>query len=515
MRDPLVQTARVVCAEQKVAACIVGGAVRDMLLGRSVHDWDFAVECDGLRLARAVADRLDAAFFPLDEERDTGRVVVYNADGTRTFLDFALRRGDDWCADLEARDFTVNAMAWPLDGLGESLDPFGGQRDLDARLVRAVTERSLRDDPARAMRAVRLAGELGFEIEPQTVEWIRRDAALLVNVSAERVRDELGKLLVQPDSLAGIQRMDDLGLLAQVLPEVAALRDVEQSRPHHWPVLEHTLFVLGVLERSVATGITPTPTLPLQGEESSPFSPTGRRVRDEGQAMSAPEFVWSDMAQTLADFRSPLAAHLAQPLSDERTALVALKLATLLHDCAKPQTRTVDADGHTHFYDHENIGASVAAERARALRFSNAEVERVRVIIANHMRPQQLADADAIAGVTRRAAYRFFRDTGEAGVDVLLLALADHIATHGPDIQPERWARRIQTVRTLLSEYWARLAKDVTPTPLVTGNDLMAELGLPPGKRIGELLEAIREAQAAGEIATREDAFKLARTLIG
>jgi hypothetical protein len=128
------------------------------------------------------------------------------------------------------------------------------------------------------------------------------------------------------------------------------------------------------------------------------------------------------------------------------------------------------------------------------------------------MRPQLLADAES--GVTRRAAYRFFRDTGEAGVDVLLLALADYIATHGPDVEPERWGRRIRAASTLLAEYWARLAKDVAPPPLVSGHDLMRELGLSPGKRVGELLEAIREAQAAGEIATREDALMLARSLV-
>jgi len=501
----MVRAVMAICAERKVAACVVGGAVRDWLLGRPVHDWDFVVERDGLRLARAVADRVGAAFFPLDEERDTGRVVAYGSNGTRTFLDFALRRGLDWHSDLEARDFTVNAMALPLETSDVSqtsevlIDPFGGQRDLDARLVRAVTENSLRDDPARTMRAVRQAGELEFEIEPQTVEWIRRDAPLLAHVSAERIRDELGKLLAQPDALVGIRRMDDLRLLAQILPEVAELRGVEQSRPHHWPVLEHTLFVLGALEQIVAEGV-------LGNEGAWELGGTRGKV-------DAPEFVWSDVAQTLADFREPLAQHLAQPLSDERTALIALKQAALLHDCAKPQTRTVDADGRTHFYDHENIGASIAAERVRALRFSNFEVERVRVIIANHMRPQQLADAEA--GVTRRAAYRFFRDTGEAGVDILLLALADHIATHGPDVQPERWARRIQAVRTLLSEYWARLARGVAPPPLVTGDELMAELGLPPGKRIGELLEAIREAQAAGEIASRQDALELARSLSG
>jgi tRNA nucleotidyltransferase/poly(A) polymerase len=196
-------------------------------------------------------------------------------------------------------------------------------------------------------------------------------------------------------------------------------------------------------------------------------------------------------------------------LGDDRPALVSLKLAALLHDCAKPGTRTVDEEGRTHFYGHDDAGAPIAAERVRALRFNNIEVDRVRAIIANHMRPQLLADAES--GVTRRAAYRFFRDTREAGVDVLLLALADHIATHGPDVEADRWGRRIQAARTLLADYWTRLAKDVAPPPLVSGIDLMAELGLLQGPRVGELIEAIREAQATGQVTTRQDALDFAR----
>jgi tRNA nucleotidyltransferase/poly(A) polymerase len=469
--------------------------VRDLLLGRSIHDWDLVVERDAISLARATADRLGAAFYPLDEERDTGRVVTCDADGSRTFIDFALRRGPDWLTDLEARDLTINAIALRLSDDAELFDPFNGQPDLEARLVRAVTEHSFRDDHVRMMRAVRLAGELGFQIEPQTAAWIRRDAALLANVSVERARDELARLLALPDALAGIRQMDELGLLAHMLPEVATLKGVEQSRPHHWPVFEHTLFVLGALERTIDEGV--------QHEDEAVGIVDGT---------GAPAFVWGDVKRTLANFQVKLATHLIWPLGDERPALVSLKLAALLHDCAKPQTKTCDDDGRTHFYGHDDAGAPIAAERVRALRFNKAEVERVRVIVAHHMRPQQLADAES--GVTRRAAYRYFRDTREAGVDVVLLALADHIATHGPDVQPERWARRIEAASKLLAEYWTRLAKDVAPTLFVSGDDLMAELGLPPGKRIGELLEAIREAQAAGEVGTREEAIILARRLM-
>ena len=298
--NPLVQAATAVCDERGVAACIVGGAMRDLLLGRPVHDWDFVVDHDAIPLARATANRLGAAFFPLDEERDTGRVVAYAADGTRTFLDFALRRGPDWRADLEVRDLTVNAIALPI-GANDVIDLFGGQADLDACLIRAVTERSFRDDPVRAMRAIRLAVELNFQIEPQTATWIRRDACLLANTSAERVRDELGKLLARPNAFAGARQMDELDVLVQVLPEVAALKGIEQTAPHHWPVLEHTLFVLGVLERIIDA----------RQDAILPY-------------IKAPEFVWDDLARTLANFRGPLAAMLAAEAMPAAEAMLAV-----------------------------------------------------------------------------------------------------------------------------------------------------------------------------------------------
>jgi len=331
IREPLVQVAAQVCAEHGSAACLVGGAVRDLLLGRPLHDWDLVVERDAILLARATANRLGAAFYPLDEARDTGRVVAHTADGARTFLDFALRRGEDWQADLAARDFTVNAMALPLGAdaalnTEAVLDPFGGQADLRARRVRSVTDHSLHDDPARIMRALRLAGDLGFEIQAHTVELIQRDAACLAQVSAERVRDELAKLLAQPNAGARLRQMNEWGLVPHVLPETAALAGVEQSRPHHWPALEHTLYALDALERLVA--------------------PTKEQA-DDLPGVPAPEFVWRDVAQVLADFRERLAAHLSAPLGDERPALVALKLAVLLHDCAKPHTRTLDETGRT------------------------------------------------------------------------------------------------------------------------------------------------------------------------
>lgn len=485
---PLVQAAANVLIERQVEGLIAGGAVRDVLLGRPVHDWDFVVERDALRLARETADRLRASFYILDAERETGRVVVRHADGSRTFLDFALRRGEDWTADLQARDFALNTMAFSLNPPGWLYDPLGGRADLQARRVRAASPTSFQSDPVRILRGVRLAAALEFELETQTAEWARRDAALLERISAERVRDELMKMLAMDDAASSLRRLDDLAVLERVIPEVALMKETEQSSPHHWNVFEHTLRLVEMLERIFA----------LMG-----------LGRETGRPLPTPPHVWGDVERTLGPYRGDLAAHLEAILSDERTVMDALKLAALLHDCGKPATLRIEDDGRTRFFGHDQIGADMAAARVRALRLANVEVERVRTIVANHMRPQQLADS----GLSARGVYRYFRDTGAAGIDIILLALADHLATHGPDVQVERWEKRLDAASKLIGEYLERIRASLDAPVLMGGGALIKALGLHPGPRVGELLEAIREAQIAGEIHTPQEALALARRL--
>ena len=223
---------------------VVGGAVRDSLLGRPVHDWDFAVDRDALRLARAVADTLDGAYFPLDEERRTGRVILTEPDGARLELDFALLRGADLEADLLARDFSINALA--LNDGGNLVDPTGGQADLAAGRIRVTHEGAFRDDPVRLLRAVRMEAELSTttetaRIDPQTGAWMQRDAALMALPSPERVRDEFARLLALPGAARHLQRLDECGLLDHTVPEMESLKGVAQSPPHRFDVWQHTL----------------------------------------------------------------------------------------------------------------------------------------------------------------------------------------------------------------------------------------------------------------------------------
>ena len=463
---------------------LVGGSVRDALMRRPVHDLDFAVHGDGLALARLIAKKLDAAFFPLDESRGTGRVIVMD-DDQRFSLDFASLRGDDLNTDLSARDFTVNAIA--VDLTGQLSDPMGGRADLQAKLLRQCNPASIADDPVRALRVVRLAAQLDFHIERGTREAARQAASLVESVSAERVRDEFMKILEGRKPAASLRAMDALNLLSRVVPETSALKGVSQSAPHVYDVWHHTLAVVDYLDD----------VLSVLG-----------RAHDVD---AASEYALGYAAARVGRYRREISDHLDEELSVGRSARSLLFFAALMHDIAKPQTRTVEPGGQARFFDHEVLGKEVARMRAIALKLSSGEVERIVTVVHHHLRPGLLAQGRA---VTPRAAHRFFKDTGPAGVDICLLTLADLLGTRGIELGQAEWAARVDIVVALLDAYYRQAEQVVRPPALITGEDVMA-LGVPQGKRVGELLEAVREAQAAGEVHSRDEAISLVKRMLG
>jgi len=477
--------------DEGVEAYLVGGSVRDALLGEPVeafHDLDFAAPAGGMALARRLADRLGGAFFALDAARDTGRVVLPRDGGGRLYLDFARWRGDSLQADLFDRDFTVNAMALDISRAEGAvlIDPCGGQADLAARLVRAVTEHAFVNDPARTLRAVRLEAEFGFCIEARTENLLRQAVPWLARVSHERVRDELARIVRAPGAAGHIDRLDGLGLLPAVLPEVSALKGVGQSPPHRFDVYGHTLQVLAGLEGLFAWLWPGTGYAPL-GEQTT---------RDLGY---------------LSPWRGALQAHFDQPTGGEPGRVTLLKLAALLHDVGKPQTRQTDDTGRVRFLGHEREGATMAAAALHRLRFSRQERLLVQAVVQHHLRLLHLSQAGT---VTRRAVYRFFRDVGDAGVDVVWLGLADVLGARGDALDAIEWQGRLRVAQALLEGRFDRHREVVCPPRLIGGRDLMEVFGLLPGPRLGELLEAVREAQATGLVSNRQEALALARDMI-
>jgi poly(A) polymerase len=476
----LLATVNNLLAEQGIKSYLVGGFIRDALLKRETADIDIALAADALEIAPGIADALGGSFVRLDEANKVGRVVVKDKkapSGGRWQLDFAAFEGSIE-QDLSRRDFTIDAMAIDLSGLAQDdihlIDPFNGRADLEDKIIRAVAGTVFSSDAVRLLRAVRLAAELDFTIDSQTEALVKRHALLIAGIAGERVREELLRLLAVPDSGRFLSYFDELGLLTAIFPEMAAAKGVQQPKEHFWDVFAHSLKTVAAVDFILHEGS---------------WEYAG------GQVLAA--VPWSDI----------LARHFARPVSGGSTRRSLLKLAALLHDVAKPQTKALTEDGRTRFLGHPKDGAAIAADILERLRFSGKEVKLVEIVIKYHMRPGQMSQEGL---PTRRAIYRYFRDCEEAGIDILFLSLADHLATRGPNLNLTGWQEHARLVEYVLAQH-AEQEKLVAPARLVSGHDLINVFNIKPGPRMGQLLEAAREAQASGEVSTREEALAYVR----
>lgn len=471
-------------ASHDAVAYVVGGFLRDTLLGRESHDIDVSIAGDPLALGPELADAFGGRYFPLAEEQHVARVVLAERDMHVDLIPL-------WAeieADLAERDYTIDAMAVRLadvaSGGAEVIDPMGGLPDLQDRMVRVIREDAFRADPLRPLRGARLAVELDLEVEADTAKLIREHSDRLAQAAVERQRDELMRVLATPRAGQGLRLLDNLGLLERLLPELTESRGVEQPKEHYWDVFDHSLEAVSNLDILLA--------------EEEPRGRRGRRLWRE---------LWGQLAwweQARDYFREEVLA--------ERPRSAVLKLGGLLHDIAKPEMKTFDAAGRMRFFGHAEVGAERAGGILRRLHFSAREVALVQTMVKAHLRPVQMGQP-SLAGQrppTRRALYRYFRDCGDAAIETLFLSLADHLATRGPRLNMSGWRQHVALVNYILTK---RLQEEeiTSPPKLLSGEELMAELNISPGPMVGRLLETVREAQAAGEISTPEEALELAR----
>lgn len=469
---------------------LVGGAVRDLLLGREVHDLDFAVDGDALALARRAANHLHGAYFALDAERGNGRAVVTGDDGRPFVVDFAALRADGGlAADLAARDFTINALALPATATSpdEVIDTLGGRADLLARVIRATGPEAIRQDPNRALRAVRQSAQLNFTIDPATCELIRRDGPGLRRVAAERLRDEFMRLLASPRAAEALRALDDWGLLELVVPEVGRMRGLAQGAPHYQDVLQHTFTTVDRLDAVLgALGLAPARADALEED-----------------------FALGRIATGLRPYAAQVGAHLAALTGDGRTRRALLGLSALLHDCAKPETAQPGAEtGKPAFPGHAERGAQLAMERARALRLSAPETQWVAAVVRAHPMPGWRE------GYDRRGVYRYFHAAGPAGVDACVLNLADMLAAYARSAElAERLEPKLRSAGALLDGFFNHYDEVVAPPVLLTGHEVMRAVSMHSGPAVGEILDRVREAQAAGEVRDKEGALALVRQI--
>ncbi len=445
-------------------AWLVGGALRDRLLGRTTGDFDVVLAPGDLtveRTARALGRAAGGVAFALSDAFGAWRVVDHSRQWQ---VDLTPLEGETIESDLGRRDLTVNAIAQRLAGDAPLVDPCGGLADLDARRLRPVSDDAFARDPLRTMRLARLAAELGFSVEPATLDLARTSAPGLASISVERVFAELRRLLSSDRALVGLELMDTAMITGIVIPELAALRGIEQSRFHHLDVYDHTR---AVLAETIALEADPEPTFGAQ----TPL----------------------------------LQAFLAAPLANDLTRGQALRFGALLHDIAKPITRETTPEGRVTFLRHDVAGAHLAADILARLRASERLSQYVADLTRHHLRLGFLVHSMPL---DRREIYRYLDACSPVAVDVTVLSVADRLATRGDNAE-RAITRHLELARELLVAALDWQADP--PRPPVRGDELAAALEIQPGPRLGELLHELEEAAYAGEVLSREEAIAYAR----
>jgi tRNA nucleotidyltransferase/poly(A) polymerase len=459
---------------------LVGGTIRDIILGREPTDFDFAVSGSGLEFATAFARKVHGSLVVLSEPDDEARVVFWKpipGDSPRAgtvpvtfdFKGFGNRAIAD---DILRRDFTANALAVEIlpDGVGDLLDIVAGRRDITERLLRPVTADSLKLDPLRLLRAIRIALELDFRIDESVFD-LGRDVTLK-QTAPERIGVELLRIMECPGSYTYIRRLFDLGRLKDILPELGPLLDDEDLR-------EHSLRTYYKIEEI----ITDNSFFRRFGSEwTAYFDQWGATADRQPPTADRPE---SDVPDPQPPTPDP------SPLSFRRGLL---KLAGLLHDLAKPETRFINTEGEVHFYGHDSLGARATARIGRdRLRLSRAQTAMLSTLVAEHMRLHLLATAPDL---TDRAVRRFFRDLGEEAFGLMILCFADGWATAG------RTGHLEDTITRMIDQRRAEAAK-LKVKRFVTGHDLIA-LGLKPGPAFKVILQELEDLQLEGVISSTE-----------
>lgn len=464
----------VLSAQDAEGAWVVGGAVRDALAGdhHDRFDLDIAV-ADAESWARTSGDALGTPAVKISAHFDIWRIPL--PDGQ---IDVWELPDNDIERDLRRRDFSVNAMAVPLSDFHRGdlrtslLDPFGGRDDVDRRVLRLVSDGALRDDPLRMLRAVRLEAERAWRPDAELRSAMRRDAGLINNSAAERQWEELQRIILSDRFPWALRRLEQSGLLDQILPELAVGRGVDQRPVHRRDVFWHQIDAVRWITRLTSSS-----------------APRATRA----------SAIWQELEPLLS------VAPIRDSLDNWR---LPLRLATLLHDIGKPETRTVDADGSTHFFGHSELGGEMAGRRLTELRVPSKTTRQVELLIQQHLRPGQVNSPGKPP--TDRALHRFHTALGDAAIPLCWLFLADSLATAGAAALLPRWRGYAAHVARILA--W-QPKRSTRTGRILDGHAIMEATGLQPGPLVGEIRAKIDEAAAVGEIAGVDEARDLARQL--
>ena len=434
---------------------LVGGYIRDSILGIRSIDFDIATTGNVHRLTVLLAKKLGGVSFPLDKKWGEFRIAL---PGNVTIDIKSIRNITE---DIQKRDFTINAIAFSLKDLHTIYDPLGGLNDIKRKLVRPVKESIFIDDPLRLLRMFRIARTHSLRISKVALDLAQKYVGKIEKVASERIRSELFLLMDSEKSYLSIKKMDRIGLIGAIFPDIEKGKMIPQRKYRSNNLKEHSLVSYDIMEKII----------------------TEKRYR-----------VFKGFIQVFEDFT--------------KTHRVLLKLAALLHDIGKLWTMQKGRDGSVHFYTHEKKGEVRLKQYYRwRLALSNKEVEILSLLILHHMRAHLLSKEDKI---TNHALYRFVKVGGDIIPGILLLSYADSIASNGRGKEVRKAER---TIRTIMN-YYVASKKVRAKDRLITGNDLIEIFGLTPGPMFKLILDKIEKAQIEKGIRSKKDALELVKKLL-
>lgn len=466
-RIPSLSIISSIAKKKNIKIWLVGGFLRDVYLNKQkpLTDFDFCVEKNTLIAASAFAKRISARMIVLDQQQESFRVILRQKNKIYTY-DFTLMRGGSFLQDLSLRDFSINTLAFSLNETeGKLIDYFCGLADCNKKVIRFIKEEVLLQDPLRILRGFSFMANYGFRIDKKTQEAMVKYKRFIKNVSGERISEELFKILLPDNAYPAVKKMSDLKIIDEVIPSVTAARGVFQGGYHHLDIWEHSLETLYRFEQ-------------LWNKELS----KDKSIYD----------------------------YFCQELTVGRRRIQILKLACLLHDIGKPIAKK-RINKKTIFHSHEKIGRDLAEKLAETLRFSLREKEVLKKLIFWHLRPGYLADQIT---PSKRAVYRFFRDTQEEGIAVIALSLSDWRATRGPLTNARKRKKHEKVMIALIEQYLKE--QKILPLPqIVDGYDVMKKFKIKPSPLVGKILRKIKEEQILGKITTKAEAYKIGARVRG
>ena len=445
---------------------LVGGILRDSCLKqkKELVDFDFCVEKETLAVAKEFAKSISSKFIILDKDKESFRVALKKKGKVYTY-DFTSMRGKNLKEDLALRDFSINTLAISLSEKKPKLiDHFHARKDIRSKVIKVVKDEVIPQDPLRILRGFSFVANYGFRIRPKTLKLMVKHKSLIKEVSKERINEELFKVLASNNSYKVIKVMDKLKIIDEFIPEIIKMRGVRQGAYHHLDVWKHSLEALRQFELFFSKRL-------LKNKE--------------------------------------IIAYLNEELAVQRRRIQIIKLACLLHDIGKPKAKK-KLKNKTIFHTHEKIGRDLAEEIADNLRLSLREKSILMKLIFWHLRPGYLADQ---VKPSRRAIYRFFRDTQEEGVAVILLSFSDWRATRGPLTDAKKRKRHEGVMLGLVDKYFADKKKKPLPR-IIDGHSIISKFKISSGPLVGVVLQKIKEDQVLGKISTKQEALRKAKEII-